>query len=145
MTLGVWKARSEDLIKAILTVWPITELKVKHLKHPIQSMKHSYAFSVYAYRSEGGWDCEGRPGIDCPDTEDFCKPCEFHIYHKPFKPWLGGFARSYLTDGTSSIVRATVCFAYGHRPEDCSTAGPDSGNMDHRCIRCGRYWHVPLY
>jgi len=32
-----------------------------------------------------------------------------------------------------------------HLIVDCSSAGPDSGNMDHACARCGRYWHVPLY
>lgn len=28
---------------------------------------------------------------------------------------------------------------------DCSSAGPDSGNMDHECLDCGRYWSVTLY
>lgn len=28
---------------------------------------------------------------------------------------------------------------------DCSSAGPDSGNMDHMCAVCGRYWSVSLY
>lgn len=28
---------------------------------------------------------------------------------------------------------------------DCSSGGPDSGDMDHACSRCGQYWHVQLY
>lgn len=38
-----------------------------------------------------------------------------------------------------------VCRYRGHALVDESTAGPDSGNMDHSCRRCGQYWHVPLY
>jgi len=38
-----------------------------------------------------------------------------------------------------------ICKRYGHKLEDCSSAGPESGNMDHGCRRCGEYWHAPLY
>jgi hypothetical protein len=37
------------------------------------------------------------------------------------------------------------CEQFGHDTVDVSTAGPDSGNMDHECRTCGRYWSVPLY
>jgi hypothetical protein len=38
-----------------------------------------------------------------------------------------------------------TCRRQGHDIVDCSSAGPDSGNMDHECRRCGQYWPVPLY
>lgn len=38
-----------------------------------------------------------------------------------------------------------ICREQGHDIEDCSSGGPESGNMDHECKRCGEYWHVPLY
>lgn len=37
------------------------------------------------------------------------------------------------------------CCIVGHKIRDCSSAGPDHGDMDHECVRCGRYWSVPLY
>ena len=37
------------------------------------------------------------------------------------------------------------CLLNDHEIVDCSTAGPDSGNMDHCCTRCGKYWSCPLY
>lgn len=147
MTLGVWKARLDDFLGAILNVFPINEFKPKYILHPIKTIKSSYTYMAYAYGNEGGWDCEARPGIDCPNGEaqESCEGCQYHIYHKPFTPWIGGFLWFRLTRGTWLIMRAALCFQGGHRLEDCSTAGPDSGNMDHRCIRCERYWHVPLY
>lgn len=42
-------------------------------------------------------------------------------------------------------ILSMVCRVRGHRLYDDSTAGPDSGNMDHGCSRCGAHWHVPLY
>lgn len=38
-----------------------------------------------------------------------------------------------------------VCRVRGHKWVDCSYAGPDSGNMDMECERCGYYDHIPLY
>jgi len=32
-----------------------------------------------------------------------------------------------------------------HEYIDCSYGGPDSGNMDHKCKKCGHYVSVPLY
>lgn len=37
------------------------------------------------------------------------------------------------------------CKAFGHKLYDDSSAGSESGNMDHGCERCGMYWHIPLY
>jgi hypothetical protein len=38
-----------------------------------------------------------------------------------------------------------ICKRYGHKLVDRSSAGPESGNADHDCSRCGEYWHWPLY
>lgn len=38
-----------------------------------------------------------------------------------------------------------ICKRYGHKLVDHSSAGPESGNMDHGCDRCDKYWHHPLY
>lgn len=47
--------------------------------------------------------------------------------------------------GLRFLCLSLVCAVRGHKIRDCSTAGPDSGDMDHECTRCGRYWSVPLY
>jgi len=39
----------------------------------------------------------------------------------------------------------SICEVHGHDLCDESFGGPDHGNMDHSCKRCGRYWSVPLY
>jgi hypothetical protein len=51
----------------------------------------------------------------------------------------------YVAALLNEIRKAAVCGFFGHDLVDCSTGGPDSGNMDHECRRCGRYWDVPLY
>jgi len=38
-----------------------------------------------------------------------------------------------------------ICRCFGHKIIDCSSAGPESGNMDHYCSRCGAYWQITLY
>jgi len=40
---------------------------------------------------------------------------------------------------------SAICTAFGHDLVDVGTGGPDSGNMDHECRRCGAFWRVPLY
>ena len=51
--------------------------------------------------------------------------------------------------GIAHFVRMEVgglyCNRYGHKIEDRSYAGPDQGDMNHECVRCGMYWSVPLY
>jgi hypothetical protein len=38
-----------------------------------------------------------------------------------------------------------VCKHRGHKLVDCSSAGPDGGDMDHCCDRCDQQWSVTLY
>ena len=46
---------------------------------------------------------------------------------------------------TKHQVDRIICWKWGHKLADMSSAGPDSGNMDHECSRCGASWSVPLY
>lgn len=39
----------------------------------------------------------------------------------------------------------TLCGWFGHKWIDCSSAGPDSGDMDIYCDRCGHSFHHTLY
>lgn len=37
------------------------------------------------------------------------------------------------------------CAKIGHRIIDSSSGGPESGNIDLHCVRCGYSYHVTLY
>ncbi len=75
---------------------------------------------------------------------------DMEIYHEcwergksPFKGikyWYELIERMILRIGAD-----LECLKEGHEIEDCSYGGPDSGNMDHCCTRCGAYWSIPLY
>lgn len=43
------------------------------------------------------------------------------------------------------LLECTICRWRGHKIVDCSSAGPESGNMDHYCSRCLHHWDVTLY
>lgn len=55
---------------------------------------------------------------------------------KPFR-----FIWSYISFGFLELI----CKFRGHNLVDDSVCGPDSGNMDHHCSRCGQSWEVTLY
>ena len=40
---------------------------------------------------------------------------------------------------------AFMCWANGHKWEDCSSIGPESGVEAHSCIRCGSYFSHIYY
>lgn len=42
-------------------------------------------------------------------------------------------------------IQMWMCDKYGHKIVDDSSAGPDSGDMDCYCKRCGMSWHHQLY
>ena len=44
-----------------------------------------------------------------------------------------------------TLVAELECLVEGHDLMDVSSGGPDHGNMDHECVRCGQYFRVPLY
>jgi hypothetical protein len=43
------------------------------------------------------------------------------------------------------LNKRAECWAKGHVLVDRSSAGPDSGDADCECARCGQSWHIPLY
>lgn len=45
----------------------------------------------------------------------------------------------------TQVRNELLCKTKGHHIVDCSSAGPDSGDMDCYCSRCGQYWDIPLY
>ena len=42
-------------------------------------------------------------------------------------------------------VKFMICQKIGHKWEDYSHAGPDSGSIDMECSRCGHSYHHCLY
>jgi hypothetical protein len=56
----------------------------------------------------------------------------------------GGTGR-FPVENVTQVAPSTVCDVHGHVVVDRSEAGPDSGNMDWECSRCGVSKHVPLY
>ena len=56
----------------------------------------------------------------------------------------GIYASCILHEALCVFLRL-YCKWRGHKIYDDSSAGPESGNMDHGCSRCGAYWSVPLY
>ena len=56
----------------------------------------------------------------------------------------GVFPAHLLLSGATTMQ--ADCREQGHlKLRDCSSAGPDSGNMDHCCDHCGEYFPVTLY
>jgi len=51
----------------------------------------------------------------------------------------------HLTGRLAYALRQVICRYWSHQIIDCSTAGPDHGNMDAECTRCGEYWRGVLY
>ncbi len=51
----------------------------------------------------------------------------------------------YAWDDLDDAEAAAVCDREGHVWQDVSHAGPDGGDADHECQRCGLYVHVPMY
>ena len=64
--------------------------------------------------------------------------------------WKGeiGYVPLYtLLPSNLATTLRTECELNGEHLDlrECSEGGPDSGNMDHCCMHCGQYYHVPLY
>ena len=64
---------------------------------------------------------------------------ECHMEGERARLWSFAWARM------SEVVRSIHCKICGHKIVDCSSAGPEGGNMDYECSRCGAYWRRPLY
>lgn len=80
-----------------------------------------------------------------PDWGDYRNYCHFEE-KKPTKLKFFWFKISgVIWFFTRHQIDILICKIRGHKIIDCSIAGPNSGNMDHECERCGKYWHIPLY
>jgi hypothetical protein len=42
-------------------------------------------------------------------------------------------------------IKEQICKRFGHKLVNDSSVGPESGNDNHYCNRCGEYWRVQLY
>lgn len=62
-----------------------------------------------------------------------------------FQPATDGGTGTYARDDLDDAEAAAVCDREGHVWRDVSHAGPNGGDADHECQRCGKYVHVPLY
>lgn len=85
-------------------------------------------------------------------AEDFKQYADFNAYHIQSDPNAFDMTRNPWGHSLHSTMISEIdsedwhkCDTEGHLLRDCSYGGPDSGNMDHECTRCGQYWHVPLY
>ncbi len=102
-----------------------------------------FDWSIYVNFAPGGWQCTSPQDEDCP--QDTCDGCSWHEYDEPYEVSLRSFTMCYILEGVRQLWDRCVCFFKGHDLRDLSSAGPDSGNMDHECVRCGLYFHVTLY
>lgn len=98
------------------------------MKSYIQEIKEQYGHHCYFCSI----------GATCQEEEDagvvVCKPDMF--------VW---FATKFIIQDIYNRLISKVCDIKGHRLVDESSGGPESGNMDHSCNRCGCFWSVPLY
>lgn len=77
---------------------------------------------------------------------DYKADCHFaqyspESYGQPKKPSIIEF----ISILSRVLWNNFMCSMFGHVIVDDSTAGPDTGNMDHHCDRCGKCWEVTLY
>lgn len=71
--------------------------------------------------------------------------CEMSNGRKRSKLWLIWEWPTCFVSHVWRLIMREYCELFGHKLYDNAIAGPDHGNMDHGCSRCGAYWHVPLY
>lgn len=51
-----------------------------------------------------------------------------------------------LPAGATTMQHECRISPTGHlQLHDCSSGGPDSGDMNHECLHCGQYWAITLY
>ena len=118
-------------------------ISTRHIIHPIKWIKSTFDWSIYVNFAPGGEQCTAASASDC--IYDTCNDCPWYEYDEPYKPRLRSFIWPYVRNAIRQLVNRCVCFFKGHDLRDLSSAGPDSGNMDHECVRCGRYYRVTLY
>lgn len=101
----------------------------------LEEVAKDFAYGIYCVEQFGDVDLYPPEPTNAELREDGLTDADLEERHR----WdhVGG---TFATSGRA------LCEVLGdHDIVDCSDAGPDSGNMDHRCRRCGQYWSVPLY
>ena len=85
--------------------------------------------------------------IITPTSSNFISLEQLEQCAEAHAPWVGCPFREQwgLESATFATSDVEICDIHGHDIVDMSYGGPDSGNMDHGCKRCGEYWSVPLY
>ena len=90
------------------------------------------------------WDEEdGVPVYQVPTARGELRATRFIERATNWTP-LGWYLWS-VWHGLSGDWGHVVCALTSHDLVDRSYGGPEHGNMDHECRRCGQYWSVPLY
>lgn len=64
---------------------------------------------------------------------------------KPIKPTIWDYICCLYQDLVGHHIARLICKIRDHNLVDEGYAGPDSGAMDMRCVRCGQHWHHQLY
>lgn len=72
---------------------------------------------------------------------EYCNRCEFAHLDEP----VGLLLPSTYWQMVADYVAQYYCQWRGHKWEDVSTAGPDSGNVTIECSRCGESHRTVLY
>ena len=88
------------------------------------------------------------PFIHIDDVEAAAEDLANHAHHfmgRDLPPDDTNQLSHYDSDHPFASTAQTECREDGHDLVDVSSAGPESGDMDHECRRCGEYWSVPLY
>lgn len=120
-------------------IWPEKDSKLEQPRRLIGNILiwiHTTRRRVY-YSILDTWGNYGYCVTDGGEKEDAKMRVTGFVF------WIAQGYVSYLY--AASGLAPWICKRYGHKLVDCSSAGPDSGDMDHACMRCGAYWHVPLY
>lgn len=80
-------------------------------------------FSIHHIREEWNWH----------------KMCQFHDGRSRVRPFW------FVYWCCITVVKDLRCVVQGHKLEDESTVGPDSGDIALVCSRCGYTYHHQLY
>lgn len=79
---------------------------------------------------------------------DHAEACEIaESYWEQCNPTISNLPQSLLTKlfVYAWVRRERRTLLCDHNYVDVSEAGPDSGNVDHECSKCGHYVHASLY
>ena len=124
-------------------IWPGEESKLKKTRYMIGNVLIWVSTTrrrIY-YAIINAWGNYGYCKTNGGEKENVKLRITEFIFWMVRRYTLGYINWAYITSG----LAPWVCKRYGHKIEDLSSAGPESGNMDHGCKRCGEFWKRSLY